>query len=299
MNLLLTGAWAQAKEHIPELEAMGHSIAFLQHEADALPCAPEWPEGIVCNGLFLHHPIERFTRLRYLQLTSAGYDRVDLDYVRAHGIGIRNARGVYGIPMAEFAVAGVLQLYKQSRFFWMNQARHRWEKHRGLLELCGRRVLIVGCGDVGSLCAERFRAFGCRVEGVDAMPREDARFDAIRGTDALDGLLPEADVVVLTVPLTGETRGMFGRARLDRLRHGAVLVSLSRGGVLDEGALAERLDTLGGAVLDVFGEEPLPAQSPLWDRENVLITPHNSFVGDGNGERLWNVIRDNLRGFHG
>ena len=87
-----------------EIEALGHSIAFLQQERDELPCDPEWVEGAICNGLFLHHPIGSFPNLRFIQLTSAGFDRVDMDYIRAHGIEIRNARGVYSVPMAEFAV---------------------------------------------------------------------------------------------------------------------------------------------------------------------------------------------------
>ena len=109
MNLLITGAWQDARAQIPALEKMGHSVKFLQYEKDALPCGYDWAEGIVCNGLFLHHPIEKFENLTYIQLTSAGFDRVPMDYVREKGIEIHNARGVYSVPMAEFALAGVLQ----------------------------------------------------------------------------------------------------------------------------------------------------------------------------------------------
>jgi len=150
MNLLVTGAWSDGKNCIAELEAMGHTVTFMQFEKDALPCSYDWAEGVICNGLFLTHPIEQFTNLRYIQLTSAGFDRVDMDYVKSHGIEIHNARGVYSIPMAEFALCGVLQLYKQAAFFRENQRKHLWEKHRGLLELAGKNVLIVGCGSVGN-----------------------------------------------------------------------------------------------------------------------------------------------------
>ena len=97
----------------------------------------------MCNGLFLYNSIERFTSLRLIQLTSAGLDRVPLDDIRARGIALHNAAGVYSVPMAEFAVCGILQLYKQSRFFAANQAQHKWEKHRGLLEISGKRVCIL------------------------------------------------------------------------------------------------------------------------------------------------------------
>ena len=126
MNLLVTGAWSDSKNCIAELETMGHTVTIMQYEKDELPCSYEWVEGVVCNGLFLTHPIEKFTNLRYIQLTSAGFDRVDMDFVKSHGIEIHNARGVYSIPMAEFAICGVLQLYKQAAFFRENQRKHLW-----------------------------------------------------------------------------------------------------------------------------------------------------------------------------
>ncbi|MBQ6272829.1 MAG: hydroxyacid dehydrogenase [Oscillospiraceae bacterium] len=294
MRLLITGAWQNARDFFPELEKR-HEILFLQQERDPLPCDPSWVEGVVCNGLFLYHPIESFPNLRYIQLTSAGFDRVPMSYVQAQGIEVHNARGVYSVPMAEFAVAGVLQLYKQSRFFFENQKRHKWEKHRGLLELCGKTVLILGCGNVGTECARRFAAFGCRVLGVNRTVRENPAFASIAPLSALDEHLPEADVVILTLGLDNSTFHILDAARLGRMKPGAVLVNLARGALVDTAALEAALPRLGGAVLDVFEEEPLPASSPLWDAENVILTPHNSFVGDGNGERLWQVILPNLK----
>ena len=94
MNLLITGAWQQAREHISEIEAMGHTVVFMQQEKDDLPCDASWVEGVICNGLFLYHPIEDFSSLKWIQLTSAGYDRVPMEYVRERGIAIYNARAV-------------------------------------------------------------------------------------------------------------------------------------------------------------------------------------------------------------
>lgn len=296
MNLLITGAWAQAKENIAALEAMGHCVQFMQYEQDNLPCGYDWVEGVVCNGLFLRHPIECFPNLRYIQLTSAGFDRVPMDYVQQHGIEIHNARGVYSVPMAEFAVAGVLHLYKKMQFFAENQQAHRWEKHRGLMELSGKTVCIVGCGSVGTECAKRFRAFGCSVVGVNRTVREDGNYQRIVGMDNLDAELPNADIVILTLPLTAQTRHQMNRERLNLLKKTAILVNIARGAIIDTEAMLKTLPNLGGAVLDVFEEEPLSENSPLWDMENVILTPHNSFVGDGNGERLNSVIIEKLRG---
>lgn len=296
MNLLITGAWQQAKEYIPTIESKGHQVQFLQFERDELPCEYEWAEGIIGNGIFLSHPIEKFVNLKYIQLTSAGFDRVPMDYVKERGIEIHNARGVYSVPMAEFAVAGVMELYKKMRFFHENQKKHNWEKHRGLLELFGKTVVIVGCGDVGTECAKRFRAFGCAVIGVNRTVRKNEVFDRIVPLSDIETVLPEADLVVLTVALTEETRHLMNAERLKLLKETAVLVNIARGRVVDTNALINCLPNLGGAVLDVFEEEPLDEKSPLWDMKNVLITPHNSFVGDGNIERLSALVITNIIG---
>lgn len=294
MNILLTGAWNDAENYKPKLEGMGHNTAFLKQEKDDLPCSYDWVEGVVCNGLFLFHPIERFKNLKYIQLTSAGYDRVPMEYIKKHNIEIHNAAGVYSVPMAEFAICGVLELYKQSRFFYQNQKESKWEKHRELLELCGKTVAIIGCGSVGTECAKRFSAFDCTVLGVDLYPREDKAYTEIFGIDLLDDVIGNADIAVLTLPLTDLTRHLINDERLKRLKNTAVLVNISRGAVIDTEALINRIPYIGGAVLDVFEEEPLSQSNPLWGMKNVIITPHNSFVGEGNNKRLGQEIFKNF-----
>lgn len=294
MNLLVTGAFVCTEKEFNMLRERGHEVVFMQQEKSPLPCEAGWVEGIIGNGIFLSHSIEQFTSLRYIQLTSAGFDRVPMDYVKAQGIEIHNARGVYSVPMAEFAVSGVLQLYKQSRYFHENQKAHKWEKHRGLLELFGKNVCIVGCGSVGTECAKRFKAFGCSVTGVDIAPYQNGVYDTMLPLDSLDDVLTNADVTVLTLPLTDETKHLMNKARFSCLKEGAVLVNIARGGIVDTEAMIEAMPEISGAVLDVFEEEPLDENSPLWDMENVIITPHNSFVSEGNHARMLDVIMNNL-----
>lgn len=299
MKLLITGAWRANEAQISAIRELGHEVILMPDERGELPCAAEDIEGIICNGLFLYHPIEAFTKLSYIQLTSAGYDRVPMDIVKARGITIKNARGVYSIPMAEFALCGVLSLYKQSRFFYENQKASRWEKHRGLMELCGKTVCIVGCGSVGTECAKRFSAFGCHVIGVDLTPYENLAYGKMLPLAELDAALSESDITVLTLPLTDETKHLMNADRFIRMKKGSVLVNIARGAIVDAEALLTALSAkLMGAVLDVFEEEPLPPESPLWQQENVILTPHNSFVGEGNDGRLAEVILDNLEKRH-
>ena len=297
MNLLLTGAWASARAHLAELEAMGHSVKLLPQERDPLTCDPSWVEGVVCNGLFLHHSLEEFPKLRFVQLTSAGLDRVPLEALLARGVRVCNARGVYSVPMAEFALAGVLALYKQLPFFLDRKRAGGWEKRRDLRELRGRRVSVLGCGSVGTECAKRFAAMGCAVTGVDLLPRQDAAYTAILPLEALETQLPRTNILILTLPLSPETRHLVDGRRLSLLPKDAVLVNISRGAVADEAALTAALAQarLSGAVLDVFETEPLPQDSPLRAMENVILTPHNSFVGEGNDARLSRLVLENLR----
>lgn len=332
MNLLITGAWTS--KYIDEIEEEGHKVLFMQQEKDKLPCAYDWPEGIICNGLFLHHPLSRFTNLRYIQLTSAGLDRVPMQEILKRKIEIHSARGVYSVPMAEFAVAGVLDLYKNMDRFRDQQKKHAWIKNRQVRELAGSRVLIVGCGSVGTECAKRFKAFRCRITGVDRTAGEitgvesslgedgnragigarnydknsdrncdgnsdktygqycERIYDQIRLPEALDEELPAADIVILSLPLRDETRGLIDEKRLSLIK--GILVNISRGALVDRKALES---WEGAAVLDVFEEEPLPPESPLWEKENTLVTPHNSFVGEGNESRLSELIRENLEAY--
>ena len=300
MNLLVTGAYAWSEKQLNELRTLGHDVVFMQYENSSLPCEAEWVEGVVCNGLFLHHPIEQFKNLMFIQLTSAGYDRVPMDYVEKHKIKIFNARGVYSIPMAEFALSGVLHLYKQSRFFCQNQKEHKWKKHLELLELYGKTVCIVGCGSVGQECAKRFCGFGCSVIGVDLKPYKNDFFESMISIEEIETFISKSDIVVLTLPLTEQTKGLFNSDMFAKMKKGAVLVNIARGAIVDTVALKNALqNNLGGAVLDVFEEEPLEENSPLWDMKNVIITPHNSFVGEENNKRLFNVIISNIKNIKG
>lgn len=297
MNILITGAWRATEAQLQELERMGHTLAWMPDERGDLPCSTDWVEGVICNGLFLYHSIEEFTSLSYVQLTSAGFDRMPMEYATEKGIAVHNARGVYSVPMAEFALSSVLAVYKQSGHFYRAQADRRWDKHRGLRELYGKRVCMIGCGSVGTECAKRFAAMACEVIGVDAYPREDEHYTAMLPVSSLNTALMTADIAILTLPLTPETHHLVGGDQLALLPEGCVLINIARGGVLDTGALIQALETRRDmtAVLDVFEEEPLPKESPLWDMPNAILTPHNSFVGEGNPGRLWQVILHNLQ----
>ena len=298
MKLLLTGAFKCTDEQIEYLKSLGHEIVFFGDEREKLDFDASDIEGVICNGLFVYNDIEQFHSLKYIQLTSAGFDRVPMDYIKQHGIEIHNARGVYSVPMAEFALTGILQLVKQSRFFYENQKRCVWEKSRTLGELAGKTAVIVGAGNIGAEVAKRLKAFDVTVVGIDITTDQRPYFDKIELLNNLDEQLKAADIVVLTLPLTDDTKGMFDKSKFDLMKNSCIFVNIARGQLVVENDLVDALNNkkISGAVLDVFETEPLEKTSPLWDMDNVIITPHNSFVGVGNTERLSKIIFENIVG---
>lgn len=297
MRILLTGAFAYTKEQIEQIEGLGVSVVFLQQEADLLPIKAEEVDAIVCNGFFLHHNIADFKNLKYIQLTSAGFDRVPLDEIKRRGITINNARGVYSIPMAEWALSRILEHYKHLSFFYENQKSAVWEKERTLRELNGSKAAIVGAGNIGQEVAQRLTAFGVSVVGYDVFLGDRTYFDSVHHVDALLSEVSEYDILVLTAPLTDETRHMISSVILKAMKQDAIIVNIARGGLIDTDALVEVLNLRTDlfAALDVFEEEPLPSDSPLWELPNVALSPHNSFVSDGNNKRMFDVILKNLK----
>lgn len=297
MNLLVTGAWADACKHIPDLEKDGHQIVFMPFEDKALPCKIDWVEGCICNNLFQSHSIEDFPNLQYIQLTSTGYDRVPLEYIIDHEITINNAKGVYSIPMAEFAVGGVLRILKKFDVFEKQQEQRCWRKQRELGELYGKNVLIVGCGNAGTACAKRFQAFGCEITGASIHSRENCFYNKMVPLEMLDDELPQADIIIVSIDLSDLTRRLFDSDRFCKVKDGAVFVNISRGQIVVQEDLIVHIPRFMGVILDVFEKEPLEANNPLWEYENVIVFPHNSFVGEGNSERLKNNIILNLKDY--
>lgn len=295
-KLLLTGAFKYNQEQLSNLEHLGYEIVFVQDERKTLNIDVSDIDAVVCNSLFIYNDIKEFKNLRTIQLTSAGLDRVPLDYINEKGIQLFNARGVYSIPMAEWAILKILEIYKKSRIFYKNQEQHKWEKQRDLLELTDKTAAIIGYGNVGTEIAKRLKAFGTNVISVDRRIKEDEYANESVLIDNLDVALVKSDIIILTLPLTDETKHLINEEKIKVMKDNAVLINVSRGGIIDEIALIESLnkDKFLGLALDVFEEEPLNA-SPLWDCKNVIITPHNSFISDKVNERLFDLMIENLR----
>ena len=295
-HVLLTGAYPYTEEQIRKIRELGWQVTFVQDEREPLCIPADTFDAVVCNNLFLYNDIADFTNLKIVQATSAGLDRLPLKYMEQHHILYYNAKGVYGIPMAEWTVMSILEIYKDSYGFFQKQQKKSWDKNRSLLELTGRKVCIIGYGDVGREIAKRLAGFGTEITAVNRNRVEDSQIFRWVPLDRMDEILPEEDIVILSIALTDETRGLMNAARLAEMKTGSVLVNVSRGAIIDENALVQELKQgkFRGAALDVFETEPLPAESELWGMPGVIIGPHNSFVGDKVKERMFSLIYRNL-----
>lgn len=239
--------------------------------------------------------------LRWVQGTAAGTG----EQVKAAGltteelarVAITSASGVHVVPLAEFCLFGLLACTKGFPRLVADQRAHHWD-HYPVAELHGGTLLIVGVGAIGTEVARLAKAFGMRTVGINRSGVSDSpHVDEISGPGSLDELLARADAVVVTLPLTAETRGMIDADAIAHIKPGAILVSAGRGGVIDELALVRALqeNRLGGAALEVFASEPLPVESPLWDMPNVLISPHTAALSTHENERINTLFTENLR----
>jgi phosphoglycerate dehydrogenase-like enzyme len=207
------------------------------------------------------------------------------------------ASGVHARPLAEFVVMALLMHYKGALRILRDQQRKHWEQYAGT-DLEGRTLAIVGLGRIGTGIARTCRTLGMTVIGMNVTPAHDA-VDRYYSPERLHEMLPQAEVLVLSVPHTPRTEKMIGARELALLPRGAFFINVGRGAIVDEPALVESLGSghLGGAALDVFAEEPLPPNSPLWEMPNVLISPHSASTSDRENARIVDLFCDNLRRF--
>lgn len=232
--------------------------------------------------------VRRAPNLRFVQAMYAGAGQqlaaARLTQEELDRIAFASSSGVHVTPLAEWALFGILAFTKGLPRLLADKRARRWD-HYPVGELPGTALLVVGQGAIGSEVARLGEAFGMNVIGIR------------RGHGDLDELLPQADAIVVTLPLTDETRGLIGADRFARMRDGAIFVNVGRGGVVDEAALVNALRSgkLRGAALDVFATEPLPVESPLWELENVILSPHTAALSLKENERIVELFAENLR----
>lgn len=237
--------------------------------------------------------------LRWVQQRSAGTNWL-MDYPRIVGsdLILTNASGIHAIPISEHILAFMLCLARDVQRSIRDQVKHRWNRIHRVTELDGQTMGLIGLGAVGRKIAEKAKGLNMRILGVRRHPgRSNPWVDQIYGPGNLLEMLPQADWVIITAPLTHETKGMIGEGELKVLKKSAHIINISRGPIIQEQALIKALREgwIAGAGLDVFEEEPLSDSSPLWDLENVIITCHYAGGTPSYLDRLMEIFLENLR----
>ena len=266
--------------------------------------AARLPEAdvLVISGLWQNELLNNAPRLRFVQSIGAGIEQFDLDALRQRGIRLATASGVNSNAVSEHAMALILALARHIHTGRDRQLRREWRGMIGDLalredELGGKTLLVVGLGKIGGRLARLAKAFDMRVLATKRNPASGgSAVDAVHPPEALPALLPQADFVALTCPLTPQTDKLIDAAAFANMKESAYLINVARGGCVDEPALLAALESgaIAGAGIDHFWDEPLPQDSPFWALENLLITPHTGGETCMYEENLLDILLENL-----
>lgn len=290
-----------SKSHIESIKKAAPGAVV--NVSEAKECAAYLPDVdiLLAFGQTNLAPIlPKAPRLRWVHALTAGVDGfLALDDFKNSDILLTNVRGIHGIPIAEHVLGMMLGFSRGLFEARESQKSHLWKSIHGLDEIFGRTAAIIGMGSVGGAIAERLRAMGMKILAIKREISKDPRADEVFPMAGLDEVLSRADYVIVTLPLTDETRGLFSARTFAKMKKSAFFVNVSRGPVVDEDDLSAALngEVIRGAGLDVFCEEPLSPDSSLWDAKNIIITPHRAATSPYYMDRAIGVFVENLAAF--
>ena len=237
--------------------------------------------------------------LRWIQAESAGFNHLPLSFLQENNIMLSNASGVHGNQMSETILGMIFSHTRGLKESIHNQRDKLWETPKGLTDLANKKVMIVGTGAIGQRLAEILTVFNVDVLGVNRRGGQAPFFKTIIQQDKIQQSLGEMDIVVSLLPSTAATKHLFNSELFEQMKEGSLFINAGRGDTVNTPDLITALEQgpLAFAGLDVFEHEPLPTDSPLWEMDNVMITPHTSGVSDQYYERLFPIFKDNLVSF--
>lgn len=285
------------KDEMEALRKLGYDIMIVNEEDINYTEEMKDVEILVCYSPFKTLDVSKMKKLKWIQLSSIGIDQVPLDILREKNILLSNNRGGYSIPMGEWIVMNILELYKKSPVLFQQQQKKLWRLNKDILELYGKTIAFIGTGSIAKEAAKRLQGFEVKVVGVNTKGSRAEYFHSCYPIDDMQDVLSTSDVVVLTIPYTKATHHLIGQRQLKAMKPEALLINVSRGSIIDEAALIEHLNEghLLGAALDVFEEEPLSTDNPLWNFERVIVTPHNSWISELRNDRKYRMIYNNMK----
>ena len=282
---------------IKEIEAFGYDIKVI-HEPNLIYSKEiSDVEVLVCYDPFKNLAIEKLKKLKWIQLSSIGVDQLPVEHVKNSTLIITNNKGGYSIPMGEWIVLKTLEMFKNSKRLYENQANRIWKMDTSILELYGKTIGFIGTGTIASEAAKRFQGFEVKILGVNTNGRDTQYFDRCYAMSELGEMLKLCDVVVVTVPSTKVTYHLVNKDVFNVMKAGSFFINVARGNIVCEQDLVNNLKSgkIAGAAIDVYEEEPLNKNNPLWDLDNVILTSHNSWISEMRNERRFKNIFENMR----
>lgn len=281
-------------------EELRNRVQLVQCRSREELACHEDAEALVVTGKLKEEDLAAVPRVRWVQALSAGVDHMPLAYMQSRHIRLTNARGIHQIQMSEFAMLLMLEWARRADLHFLNQVDKVWGRRVPSGELYGQTVGIIGSGSIGQAIAEKAAAFGMRTLGYNKSGRPAPGFDETLGSrEGLQRLLAESDYIIMLLPSTAETRHFLSMEEFKQMKPTACFINLARGSVVNEQELIEALrgGVIAGAALDVFEQEPLPPESPLWELPNVILTPHVAGASPHYMTRSASIIFGNLQRF--
>lgn len=277
------------KEQFPEVE-----FHFTYHDKSRLSDA----DVIVTYGEDLAaEDIEEAANLKWIMVASAGVEKMPHEAILEKGITVSNVRGIHKTPMAESVLAHLLAIKRSLPAIYERQQQKKWDRKIRSSELAGSTALIIGPGAIGGEIGRLLQAFGVSTIGCNRSGKQADYMDEMVSFDNILDALPKADTVISVVPSTEETRGMIGSAHFKAMKQDAIFMNFGRGDLVSDDVMVEALknEEVAYAVLDVFEQEPLPEDHPLWEMENVVVSPHVSSHSGRYVERALEIFAPNLK----
>lgn len=281
------------------IRALGYDVELIHESEIENNDIVNSADILVCYNPFSRLDVKQMTALKWIQLSSVGFDQLPVEDVLSQDILVTNNQGGYSKPMGEWIVMNILEIFKHRKQFHQDQLNKVWKLDSGILELIGKKIAFLGTGTIAIEGAKRLQGFEAEIIGFNTSARSVEHFDTCYPIESLEEHLPSIDVLIVTLPHTEKTHHFINAKRIELMKDDSVLINVSRGANIDEQALIEALkrDKFLGVAVDVFETEPLPADSPFWEMERVYFSPHNSWVSDRKNERRFNMIYRNMKSY--
>ena len=295
MKVLFTKDYG--KEKFDKIKELGYEAIYYNENTITNNDDVDTADILVTYNPFKTLDISKMKNLKYIQTTSIGIDQIPIEKTISRDIIIANNKGGYSIPIGEWIVMSILELYKNSKKFYEQQLNQKWKVNFSISELTGKKIGFIGTGTLATEAAKRLQGFDVEIWGVNTTGYHKEYFDKCFISNEMDEVFKNCDVVVATIPATKDTLGIINKDKFKIMKDDSVFINVGRGNIVNQKDLIQYIKKFRCVVLDVFENEPLDKDSELWTFDNIIITPHNSWVSDKNEERTFGMIYNNLKNY--